>query len=70
MFKFVDKLTYCMPSVNLSIPSDVITKIDTERRWVTRSKAVTVALEYLLSQPNTIRGLCGADKLPPEYQVE
>lgn len=70
IFKFVIIALCNMVSVNISIPSDILASVDKERRWVQRSTAITKALEYLLTQPNTIRGLCGADKLPPEYQVE
>lgn len=59
-----------MPAISISLDSDVIVKLDQERRWVNRSQAINKVLTYLLTQPNTIRGLCGADKLPPEYQVE
>lgn len=57
-----------MPSVNISLPTEIILKLDKERRWIQRSVAVTKGLEYILSQEGTLRQLCGADKIPEEYK--
>lgn len=57
-----------MPSVTVNLNTEIILTLDKERRWVSRSQAVNKALDYLLNQsPGTVRMLCGADKLPPEY---
>lgn len=70
MFKFITLLIIGVAAVSINLDTEVLLKLDRERRWITRSQAINKALSYLLTQPNTIRGLCGADKLPPEYQVE
>ena len=57
-----------MTGISISLDAKTIQEIDIERRWVQRSVAISKALEYLLSQPGTIRKLCGADKIPEEYK--
>lgn len=57
-----------MPAVSISLPTELIAKLDAERRWVGRSIALSKVLDYVLSQPGTVRQLCGADKIPEEYK--
>ena len=56
-----------MVSVSVYLDAEVVVKLDQERRWVRRSEAINKALKYILEQPGTVRNLCGADKIPPEY---
>ena len=57
-----------MVSLNVSIDADLVMKLDQERRWVGRSKAVNEIFKYVLSQPGTVRNLCGANNIPEEYK--
>jgi len=57
-----------MVSLNVSVDAELVSKLDQERRWVGRSKAVNEIFKYILSQPGTVRNLCGADKIPEEYK--
>ena len=57
-----------MVTFSVSMPPEIITKIDQEKRWLSRSQVISKGMSYLLEDPGFLRKLCGIDKLPPEYQ--
>lgn len=52
--------------ISLTIPVDLLAKLDHERRWVPRSKAIKMILEYVSQGEGQISRLVGAN-LPEDH---